>query len=185
MSNDENSVKSLQDIAFTRPFSYNIKVILHIKDVMALTTDQQTPVKIHLVTTVRQDGDEEVYEMVVFGRLFHKGQAVYLEYDEVQEDGTVHSIVKIGDNEATILRSGIVNMRLKFKINERMSGSHVSEVGSLLLTTNAQKIFHEENKDTREGQIQLHYDLSMQGTAVGHYQMVINYKEDTARNEYS
>ncbi len=172
-------------IAFTFLVSYNIKVILHIKDVMALTTDQQTPVKIHLVTKVRQDGDEEVYEMVVFGRFFRKGEAVYLEYDEVQEDGTVHSIVKISNNEATILRSGLVHMRLKFKMNERMSGSHVSEVGSLVLSTNTKKISHEENIDTGEGHIQLHYDLSMQGASVGHYQMLIHYKEDIARHEYS
>lgn len=152
---------------------------------MALTADIQTPVKIHLVTRIQLDDEEETYEMVVFGRYYRKNNAVFLKYDEVQEEGTVHTLVKVDENDATIFRKGIINMRMKFQLNERKDGSHVSEYGSLLLSTDTRELLHMQHEEKCEGEIKLDYTLYMQGTHAGQYQMEIKYREDTGSYERS
>ncbi|WHY81673.1 DUF1934 domain-containing protein [Siminovitchia fortis] len=145
----------------------------------ALTADVQTPVKIHLTTNICLDGEEETFEMILFGQYYRKNNAVFLKYDEVQEEGTVHTLVKVDDEEATIFRKGIINMRMKFRLNEQKDGSHASEYGSLLLSTDTNKLAHHEYDDKCEGKINLGYDLYMQGTHAGKYDMEIQYREET------
>lgn len=145
---------------------------------MALTAEAEIPVKIHLVTKIRLEDEEETYELVVFGHYYKKNNKIYLTYEEVQEEGTVRSVVKVDGNEATIFRKGVIDMRLKFRLNEQKSGSHMSEFGSLLLSTNTRGIFHKESTEKCEGTVKLQYDLFMQGAHAGEYDMEINYKEE-------
>lgn len=145
---------------------------------MALTAEMQTPVKIHLVTIARQEDDEEKYELTLFGRYYRKGNSVYLKYDEVQEEGTVHTIVKISEDEALILRSGLIKMRLSFRLSEQRNGSHESPFGSLMLSTSTKTLTHHESNDIVNGRISLKYDLAMQGAHTGEYEMRIDYRED-------
>lgn len=144
-----------------------------------MTADVQTPVKIHLTTKIRLDGEEDTFEMILFGYYYRKKNAVFLKYDEVQEEGTVHTLVKVDDEEATIFRKGIINMRMKFRLNEQKDGSHASEYGSLLLSTDTKKLALQERADKCEGTINLGYDLYMQGTHAGKYDMEIQYREET------
>ncbi len=139
------------------------------------------PVKIHLTTVIRLDNEEEKYELTVFGRHYRKKNAVFLKYDEVQEDGTTHTVVKISKDEALILRSGHIKMRLRFRMSEELEGSHESSYGSLFLTTKTKHLKHQQSEDTCEGQFSLIYDLYMQGTQAGQYEMKIDYKEDASK----
>ncbi|WP_249412681.1 DUF1934 domain-containing protein [Siminovitchia fordii] len=145
----------------------------------ALTADVQTPVKIHLTTKINLDGEEETFEMILFGQYYRKNNAVFLKYDEVQEEGTIHTLVKVNGEEATIFRKGIINMRMKFRLNEQKDGSHASEYGSLLLSTDTKRLAHLEHGGKCEGTINLGYDLYMQGTHAGKYDMEIQYREET------
>lgn len=143
-----------------------------------MTADVQTPVKIHLTTNFQLDGEEETFEMILFGRYYRKRGTAYLKYDEVQEEGTVHTLVKVGEKEAAIFRKGMIHMRMKFRLNEQKDGSHESEYGSLLLSTFTNKLAIHELDHTCEGTIHLGYDLYMQGTHAGKYDMKIQYWED-------
>jgi uncharacterized beta-barrel protein YwiB (DUF1934 family) len=166
---------------FPASISYNIKVIMkRKKEVMALTAETEIPVKIHLITKIRLDDEEETYELVVFGRYFKKNNKIYLAYEEVQEEGIVRSVVKIDENEAAIFRKGVIDMHLKFRVNEQKEGTHLSEFGSLLLSTSTRGIYHEESDGKCEGTVKLQYDLFMQGAHAGEYDMEINYKEEQA-----
>lgn len=144
-----------------------------------MTADVQTPVKIHLTTKIRLDGEEDTFEMILFGCYYRKKNAVFLKYDEVQEEGTVQTLVKVDDEEATIFRKGIINMRMKFRLNEQKDGSHASEYGSLLLSTDTKRLTLQEHDNKCEGTINLGYDLYMQGTHAGKYDMEIQYREET------
>ncbi|WP_069201879.1 DUF1934 domain-containing protein [Bacillus niameyensis] len=137
----------------------------------------KTPVKIHLTTTVKIDEEEETYELTVFGHHYKKGNTIYLKYDEVQKGGTIHTVVKMVEDEATILRSGLLKMRLSFRLFEERNGSHESEFGNLFITTNTKKLVHHYENDKCAGELNLAYDLAMQGTHAGIYKMDIVYKE--------
>lgn len=146
-----------------------------------MAAEGQTPVKINLKTDIRREEDAESYELAVFGRHYRKGGSDYLAYDEVLEEGTVHTIVKIGEGDALILRSGAVKMRLSFHEHEQMGGSHESPFGSLLLTTDTKRLEHRQSGEGCGGRIQLIYELSMQGAPAGEYEMIIDYKEETVK----
>ncbi len=139
---------------------------------------ESTPVKIHLKTTITVGEESDAFELVSFGRYYEKGDAFFLKYDEVQEEGTIHTIVKVTDTQALILRSGAVKMRMVFNEEEEMNGSYESELGTLLLTTKTKKLSHTKNLSRTEGDFNLSYELIMQGSPVGDYEMSINFKEE-------
>nr|WP_064091973.1 DUF1934 domain-containing protein [Rossellomorea aquimaris] len=137
-----------------------------------------TPVKIHLKTNITIGDESDSFELVSFGRYYEKGNAVFLKYDEVQEEGTTHTIVKITDRQALILRSGAVKMRMAFNELEEQNGSYESQLGTLMLTTKTKNVSHTQVDSKVEGDFNLSYELNMQGSPVGDYEMSINYKEE-------
>jgi uncharacterized beta-barrel protein YwiB (DUF1934 family) len=145
---------------------------------LAELNNESTPVKIHLKTNITIGDDSDSFELVSFGQYYEKGDAFFLKYDEVQEEGTIHTIVKITDTQALILRSGAVKMRMVFNEEEEMNGSYESELGALMLTTKTKKLSHTKNLTKTEGDFNLSYELNMQGSPVGDYEMSINFKEE-------
>lgn len=148
-----------------------------IKDVLLLSADTKTRVKIHLTTKVEINNEIEVFELTLFGYHYLKGNTKYLTYDEVQKEGTIHTVVKITEQEVLILRSGLLNMHLSFAPFEKRNGSHDSKYGTIHLTTDTKKIDFHEIQDLCEGQLTIAYDLLMQDNYVGFYEMDITYKE--------
>lgn len=129
----------------------------------------EIPVKINVKTTI---DEQETFELVVFGRAYHKGDAFFLRYEEVLEEGTVRTIVKVANEEALILRSGAVKMRLPFRLNKILRGSYEMPFGTFETSTMARRIEH------IEGLIDIVYDFTMQGTPAGTYHLEITFQED-------
>ncbi|MGM0843475.1 MAG: DUF1934 domain-containing protein [Bacillota bacterium] len=141
--------------------------------------NEQTEVKIHLKTRIQHGGEIDSFELFSDGRYYEKGDSFFLKYDEIQEEGTIHTILKIKkDEEALILRSGAVKMRMVFKENEELVGSYESQLGTLMITTKTSKLTHTADKAGNNGEINLSYQLFMQGSPVGEYEMNISYKEE-------
>ncbi|WP_203363469.1 DUF1934 family protein [Bacillus sp. REN10] len=136
------------------------------------------PVNICLNTSIEIDGEQETYELTLSGEFHEKSNGFFLKYDEVQEEGTVHTVVKFSDNEALILRSGAVKMRLPFSLNEQRNGSHDSPYGTLLLNTQTKTLTHNctYTQQTVQGTLALSYNLLMQGSPVGQYKMNITFQ---------
>ncbi|MBM7648323.1 uncharacterized beta-barrel protein YwiB (DUF1934 family) [Bacillus ectoiniformans] len=147
-----------------------------------MATDQPShiPVSIHLKTTVEHEGEKESFELSLIGTFIQKNQSYFLKYDEIQEEGTIHTIVKFSEGQALILRSGAVKMRLAFNLEEQLNGSYESQYGTLLLTTDTQKLVSSRtyNQSLLEGSFDLNYHLMMQGSPVGRYSMSIRFLEN-------
>ncbi|ETI69846.1 DUF1934 domain-containing protein [Neobacillus vireti] len=129
----------------------------------------EIPVKINVKTTI---DEQETFELVVFGRAYRKGDAFYLRYEEVHEEGTVRTIVKVANEEALILRSGAVKMRLPFRLHTELRGSYEMPFGTFETITMARRIEH------KEGLIDILYDFTMQGSPAGRYHLEITFQED-------
>lgn len=144
----------------------------------------QIPVKVSVRTTIFNGGEQEVYELVTFGRFFHKGESYYLRYEEMMDDGKINTSVKFSGDDAVILRSGAVNMRLAFKLNHQMRGHYESPYGAMETLTDTKGLEHQQNS-AGEGKIQFLYDFTIHGDRAGTYNMEISYKEDMSANEHS
>ncbi|MDQ0214184.1 uncharacterized beta-barrel protein YwiB (DUF1934 family) [Oikeobacillus pervagus] len=140
---------------------------------------KKTPVKIHLKTTIEQEDEKETIELALFGQYYQKGNNSYLKYEEVHEEGTVQTIVKMSEQQALILRNGAIKMRLPFQLEGTLNGSHESPFGTLLLTTRTNELAHHTYTDIPiNGEFQISYQLMMQEQIAGNYTMSIQYKEE-------
>ena len=136
-------------------------------------------VKIHLQTTVTNGSDKETYELLTFGTLQKKGQSLYLKYEEVQEDlQTTNAIVKWSEEEVFIMRSGHVNMRQKFIKDVMTQSMFESPLGALQMLTTAKSMHLRVGPSQADGEMKLIYDLAIQGSDVGEYEMKITFKEE-------
>jgi uncharacterized beta-barrel protein YwiB (DUF1934 family) len=145
---------------------------------LARETAEQKPVKVKVKTDIRDGQNKETFEFTTFGRYYTKAESSYLQYEEVLEEGTIKTIVKLSSKEALILRSGAINMRMVFRLHKRLRGSYRSPYGTLEVMTNTQRMEHFFNEEEMTGQLELLYDLTMQGAKTGTYHMIITFEED-------
>ena len=131
--------------------------------------NHEIPVKIKVKTTI---DEQESFELMVFGRYHQKEGASFLQYEEVLEEGSVRTIVKVAEDEALILRGGAVKMRLPFRLHKKMRGSYEMPFGTFETLTMAKKIEHSD------GLIAILYDFTMQGSPAGTYHLEITFQED-------
>ncbi|MBS4212552.1 DUF1934 domain-containing protein [Neobacillus rhizophilus] len=133
----------------------------------------EIPVKVNVKTTI---DEQETFELVVFGRYFQKEQASYLQYEEVLEEGNVRTIVKVAADEALILRSGTLKMRLPFQLNRKLRGSYELTFGTFETTTSTRKLDY--SYENGSGQISILYDFAIQESPAGTYHLEISFQEE-------
>lgn len=159
---------------------YLLSYSLEEKEVLPLsnTLGQQTPVKIHVTTNIYNGSNKESIEWVGFGQYLEKDGSSYVKYEEVIEEGTIKTIVKIAEHEGLILRSGAVKMRLSFLLNKKRNGSYETPYGTFLMVTDTKRLSFEKEAESLSGLIDILYDLNVNGNNNGTYHMTIQLKEE-------
>lgn len=141
-----------------------------------MANEGKSQVNIKLISTIRPiDGESETYEMWLNGQLLEKADSLYLKYEEVQEDNTICTTMKLGQEQALIMRTGAVKMRLPLNIVEQQVGHYESEFGSMPLITKTKKMSF--IKQAISGEFHVQYDLQMGGQSVGDYKLDITFTE--------
>ena len=144
----------------------------------------QMAVKITVNTTITNDSEKETYELITFGQYIQKTSSVFLRYDELMEEGSAKTVVKVSNQEGSIVRNGAVEIRLPFQMNKTLVGSYKTPYGVLDMETSTTGIRHEFDDVLKKGLINIFYDLKVQGNHAGTYQVSITFEEDE-KDEYS
>ncbi|ESU34419.1 hypothetical protein G3A_01300 [Bacillus sp. 17376] len=139
---------------------------------------EQIPVKVTVKTVIYSGKEKETFELTTFGRYYKKANSSYLQYDEVMEEGDVHTTVKISGDEVLILRSGAIKMRLLFLLNKKNPGNYQTQYGLLQTSALTKRLDTDFNEMKQEGHVDLLYDMAIQGATAGTYHLTINYKEE-------
>lgn len=140
---------------------------------------EQIPVKIKVKTTIWNDVDKDTFELQTFGQYYEKNDSIFLQYEEVMEEGKIKSIVKVSSTEALILRSGAINMRMVFQTEKKLQGRYETSLGSMPMTTLTKKLDYFFEETAKKGIMTILYDLEMQGSLAGTYQLEISFEEET------
>jgi len=141
-----------------------------------MANEARSQVNIKLISTIRPiNGESESYEMLLTGQLLEKAGSMYLKYEEVQEDKTIRTTMKLGNEQALIMRNGAVKMRLPLNIIEQQMGHYESEFGSMPLVIDTKKMTF--TKQAISGDFHVQYDLLMGGQSVGNYTLDITFTE--------
>ena len=136
-------------------------------------SNPEISVKIHVKTTIDQ---QETFELTVFGRYFQKGNADFLQYEEMIEEGSVRTIVKMTSDEALILRGGALKMRLPLQLNRTLNGSYELPFGEFSTQTRARQMDY--SYENGKGHFDILYDFSMDGSPAGTYHLEIAFQEE-------
>ncbi|WP_332650998.1 DUF1934 domain-containing protein [Lysinibacillus sp. 54212] len=138
--------------------------------------DVGTKVKIKLVSSIiPKDGELETYEMWLQGSLVEKAGTHYLRYEEIQDDKEIRTTVKLTNDQALIMRSGGVTMRLPLNLQQKERGHYESIYGSIPIVIKTHQLSCERLEGS--GRFKTQYDLIIGGASVGHYTLEINYSE--------
>ena len=141
-----------------------------------MANETKSQVNIKLISTIRPiDGESETIEMWLNGYLLEKAGSMYLRYEEVQEDKTIRTTMKLGEKQALIMRAGAVKMRLPLNIVEQQIGHYESEFGSMPLVIQTKKMTF--TRQAVSGDFYVQYDLLMSGQSVGNYTLDITFTE--------
>lgn len=138
--------------------------------------DTEKSVKIKVKTTIWNDGEKETSELTTFGRYYEKGKSIFLQYEEFLEEGSVKSIVKVSEQEALILRSGAINMRMVFVTNKSLAGRYDTPYGTMGIETRTKRLAYK--KEASFGTVEIFYELHMQGSLAGTYQLELSFEEE-------
>ncbi|KGR85732.1 DUF1934 domain-containing protein [Lysinibacillus odysseyi] len=138
--------------------------------------DVGTDVKIKLVSSITPtEGEQETYEMWLQGTFIEKSGTHYLRYEEVQDDQTIRTTVKLTNEQAFIMRNGGINMRLPLNTSQQERGRYESKFGLIPLMTETNQLSYERLETG--GQFRTEYELIIDGSSVGNYTLEINYTE--------
>jgi uncharacterized beta-barrel protein YwiB (DUF1934 family) len=145
---------------------------------LSLLDNVKQNVKVMLRTKINNGTEADTYELITFGTKFTKGTAVYLQYTEEDENGKTQTTIKYKEQEALLMRGGAVNMRQVFSPSVATNGHYESKYGTMPMRTKTKSVSHEWNEEKREGRFVFDYELFMQGSLLGQYEMEIAYKEE-------
>ena len=141
-----------------------------------MANDTKSQVNIKLISTIRPiDGESETLEMWLNGHLLEKAGSMYLKYEEMQDDKTIRTTMKLGEEQALIMRGGAIKMRLPLNIVEQQIGHYESEIGSIPLVIHTKKMTFTRHEVS--GDFFVEYDLLMSGQSVGNYTLDIKFTE--------
>ncbi|QPQ37647.1 DUF1934 domain-containing protein [Lysinibacillus sp. JNUCC-52] len=141
-----------------------------------MVNEEKSQVNIKLISTIRPiDGESETLEMWLDGQLINKADSLYLKYEEVQDEKTIRTTMKLDKERALIMRAGAVKMRLPLNIFEQQIGHYESEFGSMPLVTQTKNMLFTRHE--MRGDFHVQYDLLMGGQNVGNYTLDITFTE--------
>ncbi len=145
---------------------------------MASPPGDGRPVKINVKTAISNGNDRDTFELVTFGRYYIKGQSAYLQYEEVLEEGTVLSTVKIAADRITILRKGPVQMKMVFQKDKELGAHYKTPFGIIDMAAFTKELAHFYREQEKKGSVRIQYDLKMQGSLAGTYDLQLLFEEE-------
>lgn len=136
------------------------------------------PVNVSLHSSIQHPGQEkESQEIQLTGRYIEKTQSSYLKYEEKQNGGIVKTTVKMSKDDALIMRSGAIAMRLPFSLTEQKLGQYGNGPVQLKLGVKTKHIEFKEEPDRSNGRFSVHYELIDGEEIVGIYELTMIYTE--------
>lgn len=133
-------------------------------------------VDIRLNSRIRHPGEnEERHVLNAKGRLVDKVGVSYLTYEELQNGQLVKTTVKMGNEEALIMRSGSVSMRFPFSLAEDRPGTYGSGGAEFPVIIRTKELEFNE----KDGLFLIKYQLMADNDVLGTYELEFTYTEGT------
>ncbi|MFZ4453024.1 DUF1934 domain-containing protein [Salibacterium aidingense] len=145
-----------------------------------MTDALKTPVDVKMTTNIKQKGEQDQVSLEAKGEVYQKNNFTYVNFKEDLDDiGEVSTVLKVGRQEITVIRSGSVSMRQRYLSGELTEGSYETPYGTLKTEAQTDQVAVIWSDSGNTGRIQFGYDLTLQGSVAGRYDVTISIEEDT------
>lgn len=122
--------------------------------------------------------EEDQMEFVTDGQLYVRDGSVYMIYDESEVSGMVgcKTTLKIKGDSVKMRRIGHVgyNTELYFEKGKRFSSTYETPYGPMDLEVLTSRVENNLNMDELKGNIDIEYNVSLQGVAEGRNRLTID-----------
>ena len=136
------------------------------------------PVQIRLHSSIQHPGqDKEVHDIQMTGLYIKKAGISYLRYVEEQAGEEIQSTVKMGNEDALIMRVGALKMRLPFFTDSDRAGEYRNAQANFKLLVRTKHLEFIKEAATTEGRFSVRYELHTEGSLLGTYELSITYSE--------
>ncbi|GAO99587.1 DUF1934 domain-containing protein [Fructobacillus ficulneus] len=127
-------------------------------------------VDVRVTTQVFQDNGDERYDIQAPGTVTSRGMSLYLTYTEsLPDQPDTKVLVKFKENQVTITRKSAIKTHLVFRIGLVDNQPYQTAAGMMILATNTSQLNMQVVGNKAEGQIQMAYSLSANGSVIGQY----------------
>lgn len=142
------------------------------------TQNSAMPVKIKLKSAIQHPGQEtDKYELEIEGTIVEKAGSRYLRYEEEQNRELIKTMIKLDPEDAIVMRTGAIRMRLPFKLNDKRVGTYANGPLAMDLIVVTKALFIKSEQ--KAGEFHVHYDMHSEQSLLGSYQLTIHYAEGT------
>lgn len=135
-------------------------------------------VRIRIQSAIQHpEQSEETHVIEANGRYIEKAGKAYLQYDELQDGQKIQSTVKLESENAFIMRTGAVKMRLPFSLEGDKPGEYGNAHTHFRLMVRTKSLAFTEERPGIGGQFSVAYELHAEGSLLGTYKLLITYSE--------
>ena len=135
-------------------------------------------VHIRLHSSIQHPGqDKETHEIKTTGRYIEKAGTAYLKFIEQQNGEGIQTTVKMGNDQALILRSGPLKMRLPFFRDTDRPGEYKNAQANFKLNVRTKHLEFIKEETSTEGRFSVHYELYTADSLLGKHELSITYSE--------
>lgn len=140
------------------------------------TQNPVVPVKVTLKSAIQHPGQEpDQVELETDGTIVEKAGSRYLRYEEGKNQETIKTIIKLNPEDALIMRTGALQMRLPFELNGTRFGTYANGPLSMDLQVQTKALSIEAERTA--GTFHVHYEMHSEDAMLGSYQLTITYAE--------
>ncbi|MEK4181119.1 DUF1934 domain-containing protein [Aeribacillus sp. FSL K6-1121] len=138
----------------------------------------RVPVQIYVQNKIYQNQtEEERIEFYTTGEFFKKQHTFYLVYDEIQDDETVKTLIKISEKETTLIRSGGIRLRQRFKQGQKTYANYETPYGTLKLAAETKSLIWHTDEE-KHGTLSIEYLLEINGDTPRLHSLSIQFKKE-------
>ncbi|AOM81526.1 DUF1934 domain-containing protein [Salisediminibacterium beveridgei] len=144
-------------------------------------TKTEERVAIRMVTHISDGDRREKHTMDAVGQLMTGSGLLVLRFEEPSETDDIPTSqhIKCTGTEMTVRRHGQISMNQRFVEGVTTEGVYQTPEIRMPMETTTRHLTHEWDTHEQKGEIQLSYDLVLQGEATGRYDMTIKIEEAT------
>lgn len=134
--------------------------------------------KVKVVTSGFQKdltGKREKVAHLAEGQYYFRNNKHYVKYDDsdIDEENVIATTIKTDGGKLTIFRRGAVDTEMIFLHGEMTRTSYHTPYGPMELEINTRQLEINMNEVEGRGEIDLFYDLAVNGSPVGEYELHI------------